>query len=358
MVGHSSYTLDSLHSDLQLNGCGLEIAPYFDPVLRKSEHQIYYTDYVDNDTLRRKADANPEGKTSEIALVDFVWIPGRPLRDCAPAALTFDYVIASHVMEHVPNPVGWLNELLSVTRVGGKVALFLPDRRTCMDFARQLSTFGQVVEWWATQPAVPTIGQITDFLSNSGPPTADDDGKITVVPSYTDESVVAFAERVTRDPQYLDVHCTVWEPDHFAEVFQRVVKLGMLNVEVSTPLIDSHEFLVTLTKLGEPSRTPPVHGTARPQTMAVSPATSTNPDMGELRDRLFSVDQQLASLNYAITSVMEANRKSESNLASIDHQMVVVRNTMAALVQHTHSAAVNIEKVANGKRSLLRFLSH
>jgi SAM-dependent methyltransferase len=235
MVGHSPHTLKPLLARIGGGHTGLEVAPYFEPIARKADHRVFYTDYVDPDGLRAKAASYGDGMTRDVVPIDFVWTPGRPLRDCAPAHLKFDYAIASHVMEHVPDPLGWVNELLSVMDPGGIVALFLPNRRTCMDFNRNPTTFAQVVEWWATRPALPTVGQIADFVGHSGwaPPGEAmqwaDGRPANLRRSYSDVDVVNFAELMCTAPQYIDVHCSVWEPDRFVDVFRRAAKHGLLN---------------------------------------------------------------------------------------------------------------------------------
>jgi hypothetical protein len=264
MVGHTPSTLQHLFSKIGRQDCVLEVAPFFDPVLAKSDYNVYYTDYVDTDALRGKADQNPTGRNAVVPPIDFVWVPGRPLRACVPPGLTFDFVVASHVMEHVPNPVGWLNDLLSVTRVGGQVGVFLPDRRNPLDVFRNQTSFADVVAWWAGQPAIPTLEQITDFLGSGSRPPSDEPQRwvrsraMNLERRNTDQNVINFAELIAREPRYLDVHCSVWESASFVDIFRRVVQFGMLNVEVSDPIDDVYEFFVTFTKLGEPSRPPPV----------------------------------------------------------------------------------------------------
>jgi len=80
---------------------------------------------------------------------------------------------------------------------------------------------------------------------------------------YTDQDALGFAQFVEREKYYLDVHCTVWTPESFVDVFSQVITLGQLNCEITGP-IDGfvgngpEEFLVYLqknepTKAGVPS---------------------------------------------------------------------------------------------------------
>ncbi len=267
MVAHSPNMSSFVLNKMQAHGFGLEIAPYFDPFLFKKDFEnLFYTDYCSNSELLEKAKKNPGfvggGSLPEI---DFVWIPGAALSDCAPDGIRFDYAVASHVMEHVPNPIGWMNEVLATMVDGGRLALFLPHRRTNMDRDRNLTTFGELVGLWASQPSVPTPTQVGDFLTNS----IDIDrnevlaGRAATAPGrchYSDEEVVSFCTWVATTGRYLDVHCTVWEPGQFIDVIRRATEAGLMNVDVSETYDDMFEFAVILTKRGSPRLTPPRAG--------------------------------------------------------------------------------------------------
>jgi hypothetical protein len=90
---------------------------------------VRYVDCIDNDTIIKKAAENPGSVGREIPRIDWVWTPGKRLRSCIPAHVAFDYCVATHVMEHVPDTIGWLNQILEVMHDGAVLALALPDRR-------------------------------------------------------------------------------------------------------------------------------------------------------------------------------------------------------------------------------------
>ena len=263
MVQHSPQMTSAVMKLLRPEGRGLEVAPYFDPFLLKGgDLEVYYTDYISTEEIRAKAANNPGGKSAEVPAIDFVWIPGKPLAACAPVGLTFDYAAASHVMEHVPNPIGWLNEILTLLNPGGRLALFLPDRRRNIDIFRNLTSFGELVGLWITQPAVPTPHQILDFMTMSLDATklSGDWSNLSVATAptfYSDTDSLSFATSAGMNGTYVDIHATVWEPEHCVKVLERVVQAGLLNVAISPPEETELEFAVVLTKLGEPARLAP-----------------------------------------------------------------------------------------------------
>jgi hypothetical protein len=126
---------------LPVQRCGLEIAPYFNPMIDRSRHDVFYVDCIGNDEIQRKAAANPGAVGRDIPWIDRVWVPGKRLTECVDGR-RFAYAVASHVMEHVPNPLGWLHEILECVEVGGRVAIVLPMRTKTMDYYRQVEDRG------------------------------------------------------------------------------------------------------------------------------------------------------------------------------------------------------------------------
>lgn len=57
-----------------------------------------------------------------------------------------DYVIASHVLEHVANPVAALAEWYRVVRPGGVIYLIVPDRRMTWEHERELTTVEHMLD--------------------------------------------------------------------------------------------------------------------------------------------------------------------------------------------------------------------
>ncbi|MBM3954945.1 MAG: class I SAM-dependent methyltransferase [Planctomycetes bacterium] len=252
--GRRSFIMGHLPAHLP----GLEIAPYFHPVSDRSKHDVFYVDCIDNDEIQRKAAVNPGSVGREVPWIDAVWVPGKRLAKCIEGR-RFGYCIASHVLEHVPNPLGWLQEILECVEVGGRVAILLPHKAFTMDYYRPLTTFAQVVGWSIEKPSRPTATQVMDFLSQS----FYDDGSVSFAAGlppfaearrhYSDTQSVDFARHVHATDTYLDVHCTVWTPESFVEIFRRIRAAGLIDADVIGPFTGftgspQAEFLVYLEK--------------------------------------------------------------------------------------------------------------
>ena len=250
-------------SQCEVERRGLEIGPYFSPITDNSLHDVLYVDCCEEGELQRKFYENPDTAGEQLQPIDAVWAPGRPLSDCISHE-PFYYAVASRVFEHVPNPLGWLQEILDVLQPGGMIALVIPNHRRTIDYFRTPTTFSQVIGWSVEKPVRPTPTQVMEFLSE----TFEDDGTVDFNSSlppfselkrhYTDQDAWGFAQFVEREKYYLDVHCTVWTPESFVEVFSRVIALGQLNCKLIGPIDGfigngSEEFLVYLQK-NEPTK--------------------------------------------------------------------------------------------------------
>ena len=55
----------------------------------------------------------------ELQTVDVVWTGEGPLSDAVTDRMPYDFILASHVIEHIADVIGWLHELASVLRERG-----------------------------------------------------------------------------------------------------------------------------------------------------------------------------------------------------------------------------------------------
>src|SRR5262249_29263731 len=102
----------------------------------------------------------------DIVDVDYVVKKDQSLHDATTEGQPFDYVIASHVIEHVPNPLGWMADAARTLRPGGLLSLVVPDRRYCFDINRVDTQMRDWIDWYLRDAKVPTSGQLFDFFAN------------------------------------------------------------------------------------------------------------------------------------------------------------------------------------------------
>jgi SAM-dependent methyltransferase len=202
-------------------GRGLEIGALNRPLLPRHLGRIFFADHCSTAELKHKYSTGLPFPEDEICHVDFD-LSKMTLRETDGG---FDYVVASHVIEHVPDLVGWLRDLESILKVGGILALAIPDKRYTFDLFRRETTLW-MVEQAVSRPR-PDPETILDFFANlvtvdtarlwAGNDAADQAHK-----TYSAEDCVNVLSRYSAG-EYIDVHCWVFTPASFRVLIEQVI---------------------------------------------------------------------------------------------------------------------------------------
>ena len=244
--------------DRLLDGCpvatgrGLEFGPLANPVVRKADGRVIYVDYTDTDTLRRKAANDPQVDEHAVVAIDVDLRHGPLVEQCRDLG-PFDYAVASHVFEHLPNPLGWLRDVAALLLPGGVIALAVPDRRFTFDFFRRETTAAQLVAWDLEGLLKPSLTQLADHFYHvrqvdtaaawAVPPT------VEAVPRHHDDEQAARILGRAVGGKHVDCHCSVWTSDHFARVIPEAIRLRDVPLRIrrlDDPVPGTNEFLVHL----------------------------------------------------------------------------------------------------------------
>lgn len=214
-------------------GRGVELGPLNKPTASKPQCNVLYVDHMSTEEIKQKY-PTIEG------IVDI----DRPIINnsivdtlCHDAPI--DYFIASHVLEHVPNPIRWLRELESVLKVGGLVALALPDRRETFDLLREETRASDIVAAYLSDDTVPSARAVYDHhslasfvnmpfaSSESVTPAQVRNGRGAVRPKVATTEHLSFTERA-QNGEYLDVHAWVFTPASFLIAMAQIAADGFL----------------------------------------------------------------------------------------------------------------------------------
>lgn len=76
---------------------------------------------------------------------------------------SLDYVVASHVLEHVANPIAALAEWVRVVRPGGVIYFVVPNRRATWDRTRELTPVAHLLEDFARGTTACDATHIDEF---------------------------------------------------------------------------------------------------------------------------------------------------------------------------------------------------
>jgi SAM-dependent methyltransferase len=148
------------------NTMGLEIGALDRPIATGAQGHVIYVDHADTDSLRRKYANDPNVNVAKIVNVDAVW-GGQTLQECLGPGKKVDYIVASHVIEHVPDLIGWLEELRSILKPNGELRLAVPDRRFTFDFFRQETRLCDILHAYLVRARVPTPMTVLDHVLNA-----------------------------------------------------------------------------------------------------------------------------------------------------------------------------------------------
>jgi len=232
---------------------GLEVGPLDRPAVAREIGTVYYIDHADTDTLRRKYGDDPSVSTQRIVDVDFVWGQETLQELLAPVA-PLDYAIASHVIEHVPDLVGWLKEVSEVLRDGGLLSLVIPDKRFTFDYFRDGSSPAEAVEAYFRNSSRPSPGQVFDhystvvFLEAQQAWTGDPGNPER---KFSDEIAWTMCQQAA-EGEYVDVHCWVFTPGSFVDMLRNLANLGLTEFGLKDYFLtqrNDNEFFVTLERL-------------------------------------------------------------------------------------------------------------
>lgn len=261
---------------------GIEIGPLASPVVTRGQGDIRYLDHVDVASLQSTHGVHHAVDESRIVALDYV-LDGRSIRETVGNDGPFDYVVASHVIEHVPDPITWLRDIRSVLSDGGAVSLAVPDGRRGFDIHRDPTTVADLIDAHLHRAAVPSPGQIYDHLSSAksyhGEVVWGDDPPLDeLVNVHTPAEALACATAAAGTGEYVDVHCWVFTPTSFAFV---ITELGRLQL---------HDFAIercTDTVVGE------FFATLRAGPTPIDVAAQPPPSRTELERRLAATELEL-----------------------------------------------------------------
>lgn len=215
---------------------GVEFGPLDCPLVGKDDGRILYIDYTTADVLRARHAHRPGKDPSAIVEVDRVWDDALPrvLRDDAP----LDYALASHVIEHVPDLVGWLNEVAQVLRPGGRLCLAVPDKRFTFDRQRAPSGLAEAMSAHVQGLRRPSPRQVFDhhYKVVQLPLREAWQGRLdTANLSRVHDFGYALAQtRKAQAGEYVDCHCWVFTPRSFLELMAELAEHGFLACRLAS----------------------------------------------------------------------------------------------------------------------------
>lgn len=218
----------------------LEFGPLNRPLVR-AEHgaEVFYLDHCTLEELKTKYAGHPGTTVEDLMPVHFI-ADGRPLAEIVGGTAPFDVLVASHVIEHVPDLIGWLKDAVSVLRVDGTLALVVPDKRFTFDLLRPLATHREIAAAHEQKRSRPGLRCIMDHFANvveASPDETyhmwDDYSLVKNLPYCHGPEFLELGAREFSAGKYVDVHCWVFTPWSFLSLIGWMCRDHGLDVDLA-----------------------------------------------------------------------------------------------------------------------------
>jgi Methyltransferase domain len=239
---------DRLLTNLDLpKMAGLEIGALASPLVKPTEGAIFFVDHADSESIRYKYANDKTVNPEDIVDVDAVW-GDNTLQQCIGQDKKMDYVVASHVIEHVPDLITWLAEIQEVIKDQGSLRLAVPDRRYTFDYllkARRplprliiehchMARVVDVAAAWRGKLDARELQSLSNLATG-----------------------VEAAKDSILNGVYHDTHCWIFTPVSFANLFYQLAELDLVGFACErffeTPR-DAFEFYVHLSPTTDRTR--------------------------------------------------------------------------------------------------------
>jgi hypothetical protein len=156
------------------------------------------------------------------------------------------------VLEHLPDPIGWLQQCSAALKPGGMLCLALPDKRYTWDILRRETELWEWVEGYLTRQVQPSPGAVFAATSQTalmpvGTPWQREPTTEELQPERDLRAALELAQSAV--DAHVDVHCSIFAPARFLRLLSDVHDLGLCSFELAyfeDTRRDEIEFLVRL----------------------------------------------------------------------------------------------------------------
>lgn len=233
-------------------GIGLEIGPSFKPVAARAKGynvkimDVFTTDYLIKLNKERGFD------TSKIEDVDYI-LDGRSFIEIIGDHECFDWIIASHVIEHTVDFISFINECSKLLKTNGVLSLVIPDKRYCFDYFRPCTGISQIIDAYIQKKKKHSPGSIVEYFLNctykNGILAWDKEYRGSYSFPYNYKIVKNMFSKSLNNSEYIDIHNWCFTPSSFRLMLVDLYNLNFILMK-EKQFFDTcgHEFFVSLSR--------------------------------------------------------------------------------------------------------------
>lgn len=209
----------------------LEVGAFDNPTLRTRDgFQVFYADYFSADELRARHAGNPRRDPGRIVDVDYV-IKGPRLSPFIHEKI--DLLVANHVVEHLSNPIDWLDDATRFCMPQAAVFLAVPDKRFTFDYLKQPTDIADLVaahEQGKTAPDAVDVARMRWLHTRVDAAALWQGGAAPELPARPSVSFREIMERSREEVSqgYTDVHCSYYTSESFMHIFRELYRSGYI----------------------------------------------------------------------------------------------------------------------------------
>jgi 2-polyprenyl-3-methyl-5-hydroxy-6-metoxy-1,4-benzoquinol methylase len=209
-----------------LRGVGMEVGAATRPTVANGDSgvEMKYLDFYSTEELQAHVAKNG-GDPNLVVPIEFV-AAGEDYRSCVNRR--FDFIIANHVMEHIIDPVAWLEMLSELLNPDGHLLLTLPDKKGSFDHYRDDTSVAHL---------------LADYLSDA---PLEEKARLHAAETYLyyDRNYIKRTatvddifniERLRAEKHHPGVHCHVFQGETF---LQRIMKPLLYTRILDYTLVD------------------------------------------------------------------------------------------------------------------------
>ena len=238
---------------------GLEIGPSLRPCAPKKDgYHVEIIDHLDREQLVNKY-TEMGLDTSAIEEVDYIW-DGRTYSEITGKENYYDYIIASHVIEHTSDFIGFLQDCSRMLKENGILSLAIPDKRYTLDHFRMITTTGKMIDDHLDVLKLGSIGTLMDYgmhvvrcsglTSWSRQDVQNMKKEYELV--YEKEELKNIYQNTIKARCFHDIHQYVFTPASFKMLIKELLEYDFIDLDIDT-IYDTktEEFIVSMRKVTE-----------------------------------------------------------------------------------------------------------
>jgi SAM-dependent methyltransferase len=233
---------------------GVEIGPSHRPSAPRSDgFNVHIIDHMTREELKQKYTGHGVN-LDNIEEVDFVW-KGESYAELTGKRNYYSWVIASHVIEHTPDLIRFIQQCEEILAPDGVLSLVVPDIRYHFDYFRPITGISKVIDAYYNKNIIHSAGTAAEYAMNvsvRGGQIAwheNAGGEFALLHSVTD--AMDHMQRILKNSEYIDFHSWSFTPTSFRLMMRDLYDLGFISLkETNFYPTTGCEFYITLSRNG------------------------------------------------------------------------------------------------------------